>query len=425
MVLMRLSKPSAVVTIVFAIGFMVLSQWRTVIGLSNNLSPVADGFSESNAIRAGESYVDQGFTHAAGLPNICYGGRFPDAGRFGETGGVPMVYTHYPPGPDLLVGLYTLVFGKGAYLTFRKVPIALGGIALAFLAYCLIQAFGIGQTAVVFLSLSLIPMASSTMHGLHYQGYATSMLLIQIGLTHLFLSLPLRRFRIFGLGFFGIGLIQGYLSFDYFFLVALAGIPGFLLVGGAKSKTETMRHLVTLVAFPIIGFVIAHLLHLLQVAAYYGSVGAATRDLMQAASNRSQWSSFHSTALLIRYLFILLSQGPYLGVLGALGLGVAFASLCVPTSIRIRFPFSVHWCPTMHEAAGVLSALVISSLWIVTMPAHAHYHGHFIPRHYLLTAVYVLLGVASSISGNFQGGNCQAGNFQERWRPTDLSEGVG
>ena len=56
-----------------------------VANLGDSLSPVADPFSEANALRAGEGYAKEGFSHSYGLPMVGYGDQFPETG-FGLQG---------------------------------------------------------------------------------------------------------------------------------------------------------------------------------------------------------------------------------------------------------------------------------------------------------------------------------------------------
>ena len=63
---------------------------------------------------------DAFFLANAGLPDILFGGKFPQSGlksvcperqRF--------IYLHYPPGPNRIAGLLTVLFGKGRIALFR------------------------------------------------------------------------------------------------------------------------------------------------------------------------------------------------------------------------------------------------------------------------------------------------------------------
>ena len=115
---------------------------------SGQLSPIADPFSEANALRAGEGYAENGFFSNAGLPDLCYGDRFPGRGAW-RVEEFPLqfsmsslkddcIYTHYPPGPDLIAGLLTEICGVGNLGCFRLFPTTIAIFSLTCLhGFCL------------------------------------------------------------------------------------------------------------------------------------------------------------------------------------------------------------------------------------------------------------------------------------------------
>jgi len=250
-------------------------------------------------------------------------------------------------------------------------------------------------------------MFSNMMHGLHYQGYAFSLLLVQWGVL---LDLvraprkPLSRRAIGGL--FVLGLVQGWLSFDYCFLVAFSALP-FWLWRWADGDGRDRRDLLICIAIPLTGFLLAHGLHFLQVALYHGGLHEAIADFRDAAAYRRQGNAWIGAAGLwwvcLQYAHILLFNERFFSTL-LFAACVAIVFLCVfPTgwlmggTARIRW--RLEWGTTPSRLRAVGAALVVSTAWTAAMPSHAALHFHFIPRHFFLFYLFAVLFILQSVKG--------------------------
>lgn len=369
----------------------------------NNVSPIADPFSEANAIRAGEGYVAKGFTTDAGLPDISYGTQFSMHGRY-DVGG--FIYTRYPPGPDWIAGLVTKLFGTGHIILYRVIPITVGLVCIIFFAWALMKALGAAQGTILFLACAVVPMFSNMMHGLHYQGYAFHLLLLELGLLLLYFSQPVSRSLLkWNLAFFIIGFVQGWLSFDYCFLVTFAPVPYAVLSRGLTLGDRLRRLLAAVLALGL-GFSLAHMLHFTQVVLYYDDFNKAVEDLGQSARLRSGYHGqirwwLHLSAVWT-YLRSEVYRGMYFWTLFNLTFIVP-ASFFILKRGMIVLPFAplnLHavWSMSRWKLMFVpVLALIVSAAWVFVMPGHAMSHLHFIPRHFFLFYFFCLLTVLHSM----------------------------
>lgn len=377
------------------------------LGILNNfLSDIADPYSESNAIRAGEGYCDQGFLFNKGLPDIAYGGRYPKQGNLGNRPpGAPRpkaaVYTHYPPGPDWLVGMMTCVCGKGEIGCFRILPVAIGMIGLVFFSMCAWLTFGpLLSVAVAFFLLVPAGM-TNMMHGLHYQGYALTLLLMQLGALLLGFGTNKLSLKSMIAAQSVFGFVQGWLSFDYVFLVSLCAVPIGILVQSANKHavSKSLSKDMFLCVFAAgCGFGAAHAIHFVQVVLFFGSLSRAVSDFSSAAALRASgagwdapaWFDKNSLAwsyLLTRYIF-------YAAKPVFFGSAFVFASLASLSAFLIprrqlrmqykRLCLQCEWTWSVHTYAGLIAAFLVSVIWILVMRHHAAIHIGFIPRHFAL-----------------------------------------
>ena len=175
-------------------SFVVASAALLAITLSFNLvfvalcgdglSPIADHYSEANTVRAAERFAREGLLKTCGLADPTYGDRFPGEGITGPSGSRPddPIYHGYPPGPEWLATLYSIWLGPGQVARFRIFPVAFSLIAAAIFLCSLARAIGPWRGCCVYLACVLTPMFTLFTHSLHYQGYALSLLLVQISL---------------------------------------------------------------------------------------------------------------------------------------------------------------------------------------------------------------------------------------------------
>jgi hypothetical protein len=392
------------VLIVLAVLVAWGSQVLYVLDLGDRLSPFT-AFSEANALRAGEGYVVQGFTSHAGLPVVSYGDQFPRVGRFAGRKAWVDVYTHYPPAPDLMAGVLTLVFGKGNIVLFRTLPLAVGLACVGFFAWAMGQILGYARGALLVIGCAIVPMFSNMMHTLHYHGYAFGLFLVELAALGLFLRPGTKELGRWWAALFAIGFVQGWFSFDYSFIVALAPVPfGILWSGQTPGQTaaRTLRAVVLLGS----GFALAHLLHFMQVALYFGSLGTALADFTGTAQYRFSGATGRGNepthlSLLTVYLTELVHRWRYFGWFFSFALATFVFALLANTGriARSSAPrIEITWRLDRTRALlGLLSALAASSLWVLIMWNHAWWHRHFLPRLFFLVYFFCLFAVLDSM----------------------------
>jgi hypothetical protein len=378
-------------------------------GLGDQLAEAADPYSESNAIRGAYAYLHKGLLADASLPETTFGRLYPETGHLRRYPGQRHVDTHYPPGPTWLAAAMRQACGTRPLSCLRALPLAVSGIGAFVLAFALIVTLGMARGLVVSLAGFAVPLYSNMMLGLHYQGYALALLSIQLG-GLLFLYGTDRPLLARDLVLAGsLGFLQGWLSFDYFFLVALAAVPIAVLFSDLREPRARQR-LLALVGISAGGFALAHALHFLQVIAYYGDFMAAVNDLLDAARERAdprlsavepppEWASDPWMISSI-FLFVLGKRGAYFGFSIGYALLLAVAGLALLCGTRLRLPGTGRHLDvgsSTRPAWAVVAAVVVSCAWIFVMSGHAFTHPHFIPRHLFLAWLVLLLALLSSV----------------------------
>ena len=388
--------------IAWVIVSVASAQLRYATSRGNQLSEIADGFSEADALRAAEGYSVKGFTADAGLPDVAYGNRFPKNGLKALRDWCPdsrrCIYTHYPPGSSWLTGVMVKAFGIDHLPTLRLLPIGVTLAAMIFFAASLIVAVGRVRAAGAMLLFGGVPLFSNMMHGLHYQSYALAFQLLELGGLLRLYALPagarLPRGGLTALA--AIGFVQGWLGFDYAFLTAFAAVPLWLL----SPELDRWRLLWT-VLLPGGGFAVAHFLHFAQVAAYWGSVQGAFDDLGRSARYRltGDLPTICSMPLsgvggiLVEYLFVQAPSDRYFGF-ELMARGALVAALLLVRRGRLgRLSFAA----PPRAFLALVAALVVAVLWLVVMRQHAACHRHFLPRHLFYFYFFVVLIALSSL----------------------------
>ncbi len=397
----------------------IYEAWK-VRHLGNALSNVDFG-SDANVLREVDGFRAQGFWHDAGLGNVLFGSRYPDAGfapfgrRFADGSyAYPSpylvnllkhqtaaeiveelthqlapsgVYTHYPPGPEYLLYLDEAVLGPEPVWRLRLLPIALGAAATVFYGLSIRRRFGVVAGWIVILASLTVAPFSNAYTSLHDWGYALALLLVEIGV-----AIGLNRLR---WPFLLLGFLQGWLSFDQFFLVVLAPLavelslpviePGY----GARWRLAVERCF--LAGF---GFAFAHLLHFAEVCAYYGSLSRAIADLQDAARFRAAGEHDLENGwggTVVSNLSHQLFWGHPFDSYKFLFLGLPLGALWVVVAL-VFLTFAVLGMRGRSAAFDLLGrwaligliGIVPSCGWFVAMAAHAHFHYAFVYRHLIL-----------------------------------------
>ncbi|KAF0218748.1 MAG: hypothetical protein FD174_2531 [Geobacteraceae bacterium] len=376
------------------IGIVTTFEFRLLEALSDNLCQTSDPFSEANSIRGSEYLLEKGFFHTYGLADIAYGNKFPDNG-VKKNPARPSIYTHYPPGPEWLGYLNFKLLGHGSIHKLRYTPMLLSLVALSIFGYLIFLVEGLYVSVVMTTLVCLVPTYWKMVLALHYHGNALSLLLIMFAL----LAYAVKDGK-YGWGvrslLLVLGFMQGWLSFDYFFLVALLPIPFLLLYSNepfiALIRKKTVGF--TLLA-PGLGFIFAHVMHFLQNILYFGGVNGAFADMFKAAQKSinetlSSGIPFSRLKVIDQYLFDLPYRNYFFG--NYLILVLLVFSLCIiATVIGNKIFLQQNKIKIKKEVVAVAASFVISNAWIITMIQHAGEHQHFVPRHYYVFYLIVIL----------------------------------
>lgn len=436
---------------------LVVFQLLYLVWMGNNPGKYCDGFSEVHALRAAKAYVTDGFSAHHGLPRCLYQQQehFPGQGmeidHVGADGtvtpefrqGFPSsmaypdnwVYTHYPPGPDLLCGLMVQLCGMNHIWLLRLLPLGFGLLAAWVFFQSLARAFGPRQAVFIAAACVVLPMFNAYMPGLHYQGYSFALLLLE-------LSLVVRGLWVTGgfqswywFAFFMFGFLQGWLSFDQCFVVCLAPVP-FWLLRRAEGAEPRASWLVLSVGLLGMGFVLAHALHFLQVAAELGGLHQAYEEFRRTAGERAgRTGAVEMPPFLLRVL------GPmdnHFGYFGSLALGGYYYLRGISTWRSLQLgPFMLlaliaalpvvagrasraegvtcgqsgwarrwlRWPGRKSVVTALAAALIVSLLWWFFMPAHVVGNRHITVRHLFVLYFCLLLVLARSFPSGLRAGS--------------------
>ena len=404
--------------ILFCSTGTILAGWQAH-GWGDGLSPV-DAYSEANALREVDGFRAQGLTHDAGLGNVLFGSRYPEYGFAASSedqvhsvtpGGV---YTHYPPGPEYLLYLSEAVFGPKPVWRLRLLPLACSGAAAIFFGLSLRRRFGpLAGWLVLAASLAVVPFHDAN-SSVHFLGYALALLLVEIGV-----AIGHGRSRV---PFVLLAFVQGWLSFDYVFLVVLAPLAVELaLWRTCPGHRPRLRLAAGRCAFAAAGFAIAHALHFGEVWAFYGSLGDAVADLRNSAHYRANGQEVMDAAQRLTMAMKLLQWYvispcpvsiplwrpvqdvctlPSFRVLG-LTLGpwwllVAVVSLVDNAWRRVRCLGQREFLRDWY-IIGVIG-IASSCVWWVVMQGHSLVHVHLLYRHlnvcFLLWTMFLAVRIA-------------------------------
>ena len=377
------------------LGVTLLIHVAYLARCGDGLSLTGDPYSEANALRAGERFAVEGFTVNRGLPDVTYGRRYPGVGISGSSGTAEndTVYHGYPPGSDWLAGVSIRLFGVAHVGRFRLVPVALGMIAAAVFLGALMRTIGGGRGLFVYLCCLLAPAFTNMTHGLYYHGYALSLLLLEASV----LMAAFRRPGRLGAGppaWLGLlGFLQGWLSFDYCFVVTFAAAPLALLATPA-GEPLAWRKVLRLVVAAGLGFTLAHGLHFLQSVLYFGSVHGAVEEyafrsakvyggaVLEGMSRPEKY--LHGLRMyLTAYLRWTSLFSPASFVLGGATVAV-FALTRGSVTVGRRFRLDAVLSPRPRDAGALGLALAIGLCWLAAKPYHALNHLIFSGRHLFL-----------------------------------------
>jgi hypothetical protein len=253
--------------------------------------------------------------------------------------------------------------------------------------------------------LSIIPMVTSHMHGLHAQGYEHAAFLCELALLVRIFFSSARPSMVHYAAIFGLGFLQGWLSFEYAFVVTGAAVP-LALVARAHQSPVAVRKTLLVVILSGAGFTVAHMLHFLQVVQFYGTMSLALHEFSARALYR--WAGevqkpylVHVATNLIRYLkvlwFIPYNQhfGPMLVLFSIIVILDRIMTMKVSTGPHTRARWYLALFFDRRVVLPVLLSYGIAALWLLAMPSHAELHPHIVPRifffpYFVLVLIFML-----------------------------------
>jgi hypothetical protein len=388
----------------------IICAWL-VAGWGDQLSYV-DQYSEANVLREVRHFLEDGLARHYGLGTVYYPGMYPEDG-FASEKDVGMygissegVYTHYPPGPEYLAYAAARVFGLTPVSRLRLVPITIGWVAMICLGLSVRRRFGTAAGWLVMAACAVTPTVWDGFVGLHAQGYASALLMIELALA---IDRGSGRWAFALLGF-----LQGWLTFDYFFLVALTPLAVELAIPRIDPDYRPRWRLaLTRSLLASGGFAAAHAFHFVQVWAYLGTFAAALNDFRNSAAHRAGIPLFDEAGLywivvnlnLFSYFVgmhpVSLSPEvpdfdlqPEWGTFRFLGLSLGPWWFLVTVGLLIGHLMTQNrqlativrgWSVVCGAGAG------ISSVWFIVMVNHGYIHRHFLYRHQFILFFLMIL----------------------------------
>ena len=335
---------------------LVITRWYRVPLENANYEPrggvYGDVWSSLNVYSAARHFKDYGFRKTAGLPVFGYNGNFDEHWTY--------AYTHYPPLPDELAGMYAIITDSKDVKVLSLFPIGLSVFFFFFIYYALQVLSDNKPTAffaatVTVMSCYFICWADD----LHQHVYAEFSKWIFVLLLYLYYNREQHK-KIILFVLCLLYLINSWLTYEDIVYFAIA-VVGFSII--YKKKIFTIENFI-LLFIPVLGFG----LHAYQNYCYFGSWDTVIKDLKGAFIMRTtgtpnaeqgvmhwkQWTEFPSKIefrfkrmfLVTYYSFI------FLAVLGFLNL--------------YKTNKKLFWVN--------ITLLLCSISWIFTMPQHAYIH---------------------------------------------------
>jgi hypothetical protein len=355
--------------------------------LDNAPSGLADAGSEFDALNSAMHYYKLGFLANAGLPDR--GG--PIGEPYDDPSDIPtikLVYTHYPPGPNWLVGLAMMTFGPKQVALYRSFPLTFSVTGLIVSYFLLRSAVGCVLASAAIILLLQLPMTTIMMHGIFGHSYALTLAILQMSFVFSRVESRAKLSAADLMILFILSFLQGWMSFDWAFVSMFHGLCIVSCWGSAARR----RNLLKAVFCSMLGFGFAHLLHFCQVWAYAPHFKHAFDDLFGAAVFRSRGEGPHlvqpgaTKSILDTYLRVLLPSSSQARELLWI---IPLTTLSLVVFVRLSM---IRWIqearyPRLFTSAVVAMSmsLIISLSWILLMKNHALQQGHwlFLPRHFI------------------------------------------
>ncbi len=387
-----------IVCILIMLGVKILYQSQ----YSNGLFSWSLRNSELMTVNAGKGFAEQGFLSNGGLQDLHYGMLSNDGKK------KHYIKLTYPPAPHWLAGIYIKICGIGKEACYRLFPAIFSIISLIFVAKILLSVLDPIKSALMMLSLAVIPATTTMMHGLAYVTYSSTLFLVQLAFLLKFFKGNPKENKIFLFMLFIAGFIQGWFSLDYIFLVCLSAIP-FALLYFQDTKEYRNRFLFAILACSI-GFLFAQFLHLIQVVIYKGSILEAYKPLYKMFLYRLEGaltleelpygSEYSRLSILLDYLRNQAGSGNYFRINVTKILLITVSLMLIQkANVTIQKPLqiSLNWKSTFRNSFVILTAFIVSILWIVIMKQQSTIHQDFFTMHLFLLYFICLLTVLECV----------------------------
>ncbi len=339
-----------------------------------------DEGAELLTINAAHNFAEKGFPSNCGLPN--FSRNYYDVDVINnklvkvsssETHKPDNIYTHLPPGPWWIVGSLVKVCGNSTLSCPRILSTITSSLALLFFGIMIYSAFGPLKSIVLMFFVTIIPMTKNMVYTLHYHNYAFSLFLIYLGFMLYFFKKK-KEFKIStAIILFTLGFMQGWVAYEYIFLISLSSIP-FALLYSQLDKKDDRKRLFFALLFPIIGFSFAVGLHFIQNSLYFGSFIEAFKDLLGRGQTRllsepKGWK-IDRTSMLLTYFFVFPRSWFFFIINFPILLSLCLVLIWFKDiSIKIKNPININlkWVSSRRNYFVILTAFLASYLWIFSM----------------------------------------------------------
>ncbi len=410
-VVWTLGRLASFAIVALCIGWMCEKSAQEAMGHPADLT--LDDYSEACYVRSADRFLDEGFWKHKGIPDVAYGELFAKIGaKYDKKEACPephdCFYTHNPPGAIYLVTLFAAISGgPSKLLAVRLFGVVFG--LLCFVAFFreIMKHWGGWRAAVIALVLTQIPMSYNHLHGFAYHGYVQSLLLLEMALLlHLFFT-PGRAKNWVWVALFTITFVQGWMAYDYVFLLSLAPVCLWLFRADFRER-DVVRKMVLATVIAAGGFGIAQILHLVQNAMFFGSWQAAWDDLVHAGRKRTvgEGSAYRPTFALphpfgvwFTYWFRHVNAPPYFDGMFFAWFGGIFAIL-VSVKRRVLWHGANRvfgFAKSRRVSVALVIALFACAGWGTMLPQHAFVHTHFVPRQYYFAVLIALMALLHKI----------------------------
>lgn len=326
-----------------------------------------DAFSSRNVHSAAMWFKDMGYRETKALPVFYYTGNFNPAGT--------EVYTHYPPLPDILGGLYARILNTKNPYILAVIPIILSVFFFFILQVVLRKIIPDDRSA--FLSWVLLVTSCYFIcwaDDLHQHLYTELLKWLYVFILYRYFTEDKKRWMLPSLCI--IYIIQSWLTFEPIPFLAIITV-GFFIIFTKRIVTPAC---LLLLAMPVLGVA----LHLFQNYLYFGDWQAVMADMKGAFLKRTTGTQDNELGRAIQ-LFDFRKMWTYefwfrLGRAFALP-AVSFISIASIALVHLYRHYRIHfYMALVFSLAGVA--------WIFVMPQHAVVHT-FTIRHMAIFVAFV------------------------------------